>query len=331
MEPLTFARFVALPENRAALLAAQQAAASVGVCRSREVVSPLFLHGPTGAGKTHLAAALVEEALRQAPDLIVTVLAARDLATWAAGEAEAAAEVEAARRCDLLVLEDLQHLPARAAEVLVQLLDALAAREALVVATATRGPGHLDHLPTRLTSRLAAGLVVGLEAPAPASRLALLRDRTQRRHLAVPPAVLAWLAEHLAGGRQLDGALCQLETLARQRKAPLDVETVARHFHDQAEAQRPTVERIAARVSDRFQVDPRQLRSRQRHRSVLLPRQVGMYLARRLTGLSLEQIGAYFGGRDHSTVLHACRKVEETLTHDATLSGLVRQLHAELG
>jgi chromosomal replication initiator protein len=80
-----------------------------------------------------------------------------------------------------------------------------------------------------------------------------------------------------------------------------------------------------------FRVDAGELRGPGRHRGILLPRQVGMYLARRLTDLSLEQIGAYFGGRDHSTVLHACRKVEESLAEDARLQGAVRQLHAELG
>ncbi|HYT93717.1 MAG TPA: helix-turn-helix domain-containing protein, partial [Gemmataceae bacterium] len=93
---------------------------------------------------------------------------------------------------------------------------------------------------------------------------------------------------------------------------------------------RITVERIAERVGGYFRVEPAQLQSRRRYRGVLLPRQVGMYLARQLTGLSLEQIGAYFGGRDHSTVLHACRKVEQALDSDAALSGAVRQLHAEL-
>jgi chromosomal replication initiator protein len=108
------------------------------------------------------------------------------------------------------------------------------------------------------------------------------------------------------------------------------VETVAAHFRDEVDARRPTVERIVQRVGRYFQVEPQQMQSRCRSRQTLLPRQVGMYLARRLTKLSLQQIGAYFGGRDHSTVLHACRKVEQALAHDVTLSGAVRQLHADL-
>jgi chromosomal replication initiator protein len=111
---------------------------------------------------------------------------------------------------------------------------------------------------------------------------------------------------------------------------PADAAEVADAFRQDAEACRPTVERIAQRVGRYFQVDLRQICSRRRSRQVLLPRQVGMYLARQLTALSLEQIGAYFGGRDHSTVLHACRKVEQALDRDAQLCGAVRTLRADL-
>src|SRR5262249_21158406 len=119
-------------------------------------------------------------------------------------------------------------------------------------------------------------------------------------------------------------------TLLRVSARPLDVATVAEHFREQADAGRPTIDRIARRVGSYFHVDPRRLQSKRRHQSVVLPRQVCMYLARQLTSLSLEAIGGYFGGRDHSTVLHACRKVEEALDSDAVLGGTVRQLHADL-
>src|SRR5262249_23326357 len=112
-------------------------------------------------------------------------------------------------------------------------------------------------------------------------------------------------------------------------RAP-DLETVAAHFRDEADARRPTVERIVQRVGRYFQVEPQQMQSRCRSRQALLPRQGGMYLARRLTKPSPERSGASFGGRAHSTVLHACRKVEQALARDVSLSGAVRQLHADL-
>jgi chromosomal replication initiator protein len=124
--------------------------------------------------------------------------------------------------------------------------------------------------------------------------------------------------------------LTRLERLAAELGRAVRVDDLADVFAGDVEARKPTMERIVQRVGNYFRVEPRQLCSDRRSRQVMLPRQVSMYLARQLTGLSLEQIGAYFGGRDHSTVLHACRKVEQALTDDAGLEGAVRRLHADL-
>jgi chromosomal replication initiator protein len=222
----------------------------------------------------------------------------------------------------------VQHLPGRAAEILVRIIDERLARGLQIACTATAGPAQLTHLSARLTSRLAGGLVVGLTLLAQTSRLAFLQDRIERRQLPIGRDVLVWLAERLSGScRQLEGAVARLETLVRLNDRLPDRRVVAEHFRVEVEAGRPTVERIAERVGRHFQVDPRVLQSRRRSRGALVPRQIAMALARRLTPLSLAQIGAYFGGRDHSTVLHACRKVESG--RDVALSGALRQLHAE--
>jgi chromosomal replication initiator protein len=325
----TFTHWVTTPENRFARAAVQRVMGCVAL-RRRQQVNPLFLHGPAGTGKTHLVNALAAAVTRRCPDLIVSLLPATDCRPddsrqpdeWPA----------AARECDLLVIEDVQHLPARAVEALVGVIDGRRARGRQMVFTASEGPAQLTRLPERLTSRLACGLVAGLEPLAPASRLAFLQDRARRRRLDVGPDVLAWLAEHGSGSaRQLDGALKRLETLARLRGRVPDLAAVVEAFGVEADTARPSVERIIERVGRYFRVEPGEVCSRRRGRNALLPRQVGMYLARALTPLSLEQIGAHFGGRDHSTVLHACRKVEQALARDTALSGAVRQLHADLG
>jgi chromosomal replication initiator protein len=323
--PLTFARFVPSPENHSALLAAQDLAEALCSRQAHDDAPLLLLHGPAGTGKTHLASALVGQVTHGRPDLAVTYAQAGDLVDegW---EAEAQAS-------DLLVVEDLQHLPSRSAEALVQLLDDHQAHGLPTVLTANVGPRQLGsrgrRFPARLSSRLAAGLVVRLEPLGPVGRRALLEVEARRQRLTIAPDVLDWLAAHLlGGGRYLLGAVTQLETLARLRRDPLDLAVVRAHFHGLATT--VTVEQIAQRVGGYFQVDPEQMLSRRRSSNILVPRQVGMYLARQLTALSLGQIGAYFGGRDHTTVLHACRKVEQALTSDADLSGAVRQLHADL-
>src|SRR5262245_9869180 len=329
----TFTHWIETPENRPALLAIQRVTECVCSQRRKREVNPVFLHGPSGTGKTHLVSALVAEATARRPDLVATVLAAGDLALayQADADGQPSTVLASAREADLLIVEDLQHLPAQAAEVLVQLVNARLARQQQMVFTAAKGPGQLVQFPARLTSRLAAGLVVGLLPLLPPSRRAFLQDRAKARELRLTDDVLDWLAANTGGSvRQLEGTLSRLETLARLHGRPPELDAVRDALRTDADAHRPTVERIAQRVGRHFQLDPRQLQARGRSRNVLLPRQVGMYLARQLTSLSLQQIGAYFGGRDHSTVLHACRKVEQALHGDPSLSGLVRQLHADL-
>jgi chromosomal replication initiator protein len=337
----TFASWISLAENQAARLAVEQVGQSIGGQRSRQAINPLYLCGPTGTGKSHLVSALLAAVVQQAPDLRLSFLPARDLeglflsAPASENRDDDVEDLAAARRADLLVVEDLQHLSTRVVEAFVHLVDSGLRRQQQLVFTALSGPAELTHLPARLTSRLGSGLVVGLAPLGPSSRLTFLQQRAARRGIdperlgGLP--VLAWLADHLPGSaRQLDGALTRLEERTRLQERPPDWDQLLAEFQIEADRSRPTVERIAQRVGHYFQVQPRELKSRDRSRNTLLPRQVGMYLARQLTPLSLQQIGAYFGGRDHSTVLHACRKVELALRRDIHLSGAVRQLHADL-
>jgi chromosomal replication initiator protein len=332
----TFTQWISLPENRSALAAVERVADGLRARRSRRAVNPLFLYGPSGCGKSHLVAALLARVVEQTPDATASLLTARDFELMvrpeeANGPSTAREDLDAARQADLVIVEDVQQLPERVAEAFAVFVDRRQAREQPLVLTANAGPALLTHLPGRLTSRFASGLVVGVETLSVASRLMVVEELARRRQLGVARPVLEWLADNLAGSvRQLDGALNRAETLTTMHGVALTPDNVAEHFRTEAETHRPTVERIAQRVGRYFRVDPRQMQSASRSRQALLPRQVGMYLARRLTGLSLQQIGAFFGGRDHTTVLHACRKVERALGQDVNLSGAVRQLHADL-
>jgi chromosomal replication initiator protein len=347
----SLARFVIFPENQPAFTAVNDLLADLRSgtdLRSgkQRAPNPLFLHGPPGTGKSHLVSGLTNEATVYG-GLSVQFMAAGDFreesSTRSAKKKLATNEamplapslVDDATECDVLILEDIQYLPPVAVESVVQIIDARWSQERPTVVTAAMGPRHLAYrgvrMPARLTSRLAAGLVVALEPLKAASREKLLQELAQRNQLALPRDIAHWLARNLTGGgRQLEGAISQLETLSKIGRPGLDLKSVAAHFRVQVDATRPTVERIAGQVGGYFRIEPCQLQSRRRYHNVLLPRQISMYLARKLTSLSMRRIGAFFGGRDHSTVLHACRKVAEAMKKDAVLSGAVRQIHAEL-
>jgi chromosomal replication initiator protein len=327
----TFARWIALPENRLARAATDRVVDAVCAGPANRQLNPLVLHGPPGTGKSHLAAALLAAVIAKAPDRTVVQRSASELLPPRGDEPDPGNAFADIREADLVVLDDLHRLPGRTVETLVQLLDRGLARGQQWAVTAVDGPAALTHLPSRLTSRLVSGLLVGLDPLSPDSRRVVLEAFTAWRGLAVPEDVRDWLADQCAGSfRELDGAAARLEGLAHLGGSGLTLAAVQEQFQAESAARQPTVERIVQRVGRHFRVDPDQLQGTSRTPGVLLPRQVGMYLTRRLTPLSLQQIGAYFGGRDHSTVLNACRKVEQALGRDALLAGAVRQLQADL-
>ena len=164
----------------------------------------------------------------------------------------------------------------------------------------------------------------------PASRQRVLATWLADLDLDIEEDTIVWLAQKARGLRALESAIGQLDLLRRMGDGLPKLALIREHLEKHLDADKPSVDRIAGHVAGHFRVPTKEMRSRVRRRTILIPRQVSMYLARQLTPLSLQQIGAYFGGCDHTTVLHACRKVEQAIQDDAVLSGAVRQLHDEL-
>jgi len=323
-------RFIVLPENRSALDAVEQLAHRLTAADTqRTPFPPLFLHGPPGCGKSHLASGIVDQVVAGS-GRTVQILAAVDLGRMLIEPTLEADHRRDLQNCDLLVVEDVQHLPPIAAEALAHLIDHRQTRSRCLMATGLAGPVALGHLPNRLTSRLAGGLVVGLEPLSPPSRRVLAEELCRQWRLHVTAEVLDWLAREPSGGaRPILGALARLEALSHTLPPPLGLKAIAELLAG-PDVSETAIERIARRVAEAFAITPRQMKGKARQRQVLWPRQVGMFLARRLTGLSLVRIGTFFGGRDHTTVLHAYQKVEQQRNDDPALATTLRRLEAEL-
>ncbi len=314
------ARFVVVRENRSAVRAMRSAACRCVKSRSTFV----FMHGLPGTGKSHLAQWLLRTAVRKSPTLIARLIALHELLRLVEGSRGRDALREF-RDCDLLIVEDLQHAPPGRCEFLTALLDDRLRRGRTTIVTAGAGPVTLTALSPRLISRLAGGLVVGIEPLGRESRLRIARTLCAERGLNVEQPVLNWLTRSPAGGvRSIVGDVQRLERVREATPGPITMTAIGPMREGDEDA--TMMDRLIAQVARLFDVKQKQLLSRDRRRQLLWPRQVGMYMARQVAGLSLQRVGDYFGGYDHTTVLHACRKVEEKL-HDTPL---LRQQLTEL-
>jgi chromosomal replication initiator protein len=329
----TFDQFVVGPSNRLAH------AACVAVCNQPGTLyNPLFVHGATGLGKTHLLQATCAETLRQnhaVQAIYVTCETFVNDLVQAMTAGQIQAFRERARQADLFVIDDIQFLAKRESsqEELFHTFNVLHQSGKQIIFSADSPPGDIPTLEDRLISRFNWGLVLQLDPPSRETRQAILHKKARLRGVELPDEVVDVIAEQVeANIRLLEGALTKFITVTQIGGKPLNVETAREVLADfGGREQRPLrIAEILEAVSHHFGVRLQDLLSRKRSRSISHPRQIAMYLARKLTPLSLEEIGMHFGGRDHSTVLHAERTIESTRASDRELAHALSHLTSRL-
>jgi chromosomal replication initiator protein len=332
----TFDQFVICDDNRLAHAAALTVAELPG-----QAYNPLFIHGRPGLGKTHLLHAIGNYVQLYGGGLRVsyaTVDAFTSAFVDAVRRGEPAEFRERFRSVDVLLIDDVQFLAdkAKTAEELFHTFNALHEGGAQIVLTSDREPTEMRDLELRLAERFASGLVAELAPPSFDARLAILRKRARLDALGeVPDDALVTIAGAVTSSvRTLEAALIRVVAYASLTGEEVTSDLARRvleRFRGYAERPASSIERIQHATAEEFGVSPDSLLASDRTPRVAFARQVAMYLARELTGESLPSIGRRFGNRNHSTVLHACRRVEDTLSREGEARETVDNLRTRLG
>ena len=337
---LTFETFVVGRSNTLAHAAAKQVAQ--GRRGDAVMFNPLYIHAGVGLGKTHLLQSLAWAGNTSTERKVLYLTAEKFMYGFVAAlrAQNALAFKDALRTIDVLVIDDLQFLQGKSTQAeFCHTLNALIDAGRQVVIAADRPPADLESLDERVRSRLAGGLVVEMGSLGEELRLEILKCRAAaaRHHhpcFDVPAPVLAFIAKAVThNGRDLEGALNRLLAHSKLTGQPVTLEMAEREVRDLIRPQEPKrvkIEDIQRVVARQYNVSRADLLSSRRTANVVRPRQVAMYLAKTLTLRSLPEIGRRFGGRDHTTVLHAVRKIENLVRTDTALAEEIELLKRQL-
>jgi chromosomal replication initiator protein len=316
---LTFENFVVGKPNELAYAASRRVAESTTV-----PFNPLFLYGGVGLGKTHLMHAIAQHILKRRPDRRVIYLTAEKFMyqfVRALRHKDIMAFKELFRSVEVLMIDDVQFISGKDStqEEFFHTFNALVDQNRQVVISADKSPSDLEGIEERMKSRLGWGLVADIHPTTYELRLGILQAKAEQLEVEIPPKVIEFLAHKITSNvRELEGALNRIVAHATLVGRAITLEATQEVLHDllRANDRRVTIEEIQKRVAEHFNIRLSDMHSARRARAVARPRQVAMYLAKQLTSRSLPEIGRKFGGRDHTTVMHAVRKVDELRSLD---------------
>ncbi len=330
----TFKSFVVGDNSQFAHAASEAVATKSGVG-----YNPLFIHGSSGLGKTHLMHAIGQEILRRRPDTRVIYLTCEKF-TNEFIESIRKGDLEKFRRryrsSDVLLIDDVQFLAGkeRSQEEFFHTFNTLLDGRNQVVLSSDRPACEIKSLEPRLISRFECGLAVELQAPQLETRTAILKKKAMEWKVTVDESVINFLAEKIRSNvRRLEGALVRVATfasLAGESVSVQKVEYLLRDFIQEEASRQVTIDGIQRVVAETFDIRMADMISRRRPASIAFPRQIAMYLSRSMTHNSLMEIGESFGGRDHGTVIHACKKVKQELDKQPGLRERVERIESQL-
>jgi chromosomal replication initiator protein len=325
----TFDNFIVGASNQFAHAASKAVASQPG-----DHYNPLFIYGGVGLGKTHLVNAIGHQILDTLPERRVLYLSSESFMNELinALRRDRMDDFKSRfRRIDVLILDDVQFLAGRerTQEEFFHTFNSLYESHRQIVLTSDKFPKEIPDLEERLRNRFEWGLIADIQPPDMETRVAILQKKAEGEHIDLPHDVALFLASNIdANVRELEGSLTRLGAFASLNKAEITVE-FARHVLQnilREKASTITIESIQKAVCDFFHIRPADLRSKRRTRTIALPRQVAMYLCRRFTQASFPVIGDRFGGRDHSTVIHATHVVDQRVKEDPTFRATIERL-----
>ncbi|MGI6519168.1 MAG: chromosomal replication initiator protein DnaA [Bacillota bacterium] len=330
----TFESFVVGNSNRFAHAAALAVSEAPG-----KAYNPFFIYGGVGLGKTHLMQAIGHHVLELNPYAKVMYVPCEQFTNELINSIRFETTIqfrEKYRNVDVLMIDDIQFLAGkeRTQEEFFHTFNTLYESGKQIVLSSDRPPKEIATLEARLRSRFEWGLITDIGTPDLETRIAILKKKAVSEELDVPNEVLVYIAGQIHSNiRELEGALIRVTACAALTNREINTQLAAEVIQDMIPSSRPkqiSVEMIQRTVADYYHLEVSEMVSRTRVRTVAFPRQIAMYLCRELTELSLPKIGEEFGGRDHTTVMHAYDKIEKELKTDTTLSANVKEIVARL-
>ncbi len=329
----TFENFVVGSSNHFASAACQAVAESPG-----KTYNPLFIYGPVGLGKTHLIQAITHYIQIHHPQIKYSFLSSERFTTELIDAIQHRSTPQFRkkyRNIDVLLIDDIHFIAGKEStqEEFFHTFNTLHNNRKQIIITSDRPPKEISNLEERIRSRFAWGLITDIQSPDFETRVAILRKKIEQEPIRVPNEVIIFIAEQIKTNiRELEGALIRVVAYSLLEEKQISLEMTKEILKDmvQESTKKISIDFIIKTVTEHFHINPNDIQSKRRNKNIVFPRQIAMYLSRDLTNHSLPEIGRAFGGKDHTTVLHSCKKIDNDIIKNAELKKSIEKLISDL-